>query len=79
MNNRKGYTIIEAIATTAIFTILASGIYLGSLAVKALRKYTNTPTIAVQREDVIRGQLEEKFIDFKGERYFNEIDERPLE
>ena len=79
-DRRKGFTTIEMIiAGLAVPTAIASSILIYT-GYKAVRKYINSPTKPmVERSNVIGNEKAEQFIDFRGKRYYSEIDGKSVE
>ncbi len=80
VNERKtGFTPIELITTVAtlgMVSLVGVGFYKGF---KAVNRYINTPEISVERAHVIGDERAEQFIEFKGRRFYSEIDGRSVE
>lgn len=75
----KGFTLIELIASVVGVAVGCGLIYGGYQGVRALNKYIDTPTIKVERANVIGGETAERFIEFDGQRYYSEVDGKRIE
>lgn len=75
---RKGFTRLELLIVGAMITTVAAfgcGIYFGG---KAIGKYLSYPDVTPVRSNVIGNEREEKFIEFGGEKFYAEVDGRPV-
>jgi len=79
MERNKGFTLIELIAVVATVGVVAGTVVLVSAGAKALKKYNESTSIKVERANVIGDSKAEQFIEYKGKRFYSEIDGRPVE
>ncbi|MFQ5621125.1 MAG: hypothetical protein ACE5FT_04740 [Candidatus Nanoarchaeia archaeon] len=81
VNNRKGFTFLEAILGSVMLAGVVVGIYGTYHACKAIHKYANAPV--VEQRNVIRGPEDELFADIKvngvKRRFYAEINAKPVE
>jgi len=76
MRRNKSIELIVCVATVAV---CLGTIALGSVGAKEWRKYKEFTSIKVERANVIGDSRAEQFIEYRGKRFYSEIDKRPVE
>lgn len=79
MRRNQGFTLIELLVCGALLASVTLGGYLLYQGSRALNKYVNTPSVQVERVNVVGDNRAEKFIEFNGERFYSEVDGKRVE